>query len=137
VDEANQRLAWPPRRGDASVVRRRVGAKEPPRRPRQVGGNRGDDKIIWTGGEPVICRVGQLEHVAMDAGVEAVSSSGWDDEERMAAGRGVGLTGVGVEYGVERLIGGLHVSGRLPHLAGAVVDAAPLGVGVRVSVDVV
>ena len=52
----------------------------------------------------MICRVGQLEHVAMDSGLEAVSSSGWDDEKRVAGGSRLRLAVVGVLHGSRRLI---------------------------------
>src|SRR5262249_1509326 len=72
-------------RGHAHVVGEPAGAKEPPRRPRQLRGDRRDEEVVWSRCEPIgVARVGELEHVAADTGPEAVSPPAWADEESMA-----------------------------------------------------
>src|SRR5262249_26643790 len=80
-----------------------MAAEEPTRVPRQVRCNRKDEDFICSRTERVIGRVFEFDHAAADACHQSAAASCWDDEERMAATRGIGVALAGGVPAVERL----------------------------------
>src|SRR5207248_10664050 len=100
VGEARRICVCPPVRGDAHPVDQTTGAKDPPRSPRELGGNRSDEQVVRSRSERMTAvRVGEIEDVAADAYPETVPSFVWGNDESVARSRRSVRVALGADWG--------------------------------------
>src|SRR5205823_5358237 len=109
VGEARQICVGPPVRGDTYSVGQTTHAKDAPRSPRELGGNRNDEQVVRSRSERMTAvRVGEIQDVAADACPETVPSFVWGDNESVARSSQSVNVALGADWGTVARGDGVH-----------------------------